>query len=73
MKLQVNAANILKHTLAAREIRSVLGIDTSRSVNHHNVQKDVIEEEEEEIRRSDKRRSMDSGLRVPVRLVQFIY
>lgn len=29
---KVNARNILKHTLTAREIRKMLGIDTSRSV-----------------------------------------
>jgi hypothetical protein len=65
---KVNAANILKHTLTAREVRSVLGIDTSRSVHHStSLKNDVIrEEDEDEMRRMEKRKSVDSFLKAPV-------
>ncbi|KAG5676859.1 hypothetical protein PVAND_006666 [Polypedilum vanderplanki] len=63
---KVNAANILKHTLTASEIRAVLGIDTSRSVNHSSNSKNetILEENENSIKGNDKRKSFDSFLKV---------
>lgn len=42
---KVNARNILKHTLTARDIRKILGIGTSRSVHHGEKDQMKIDEE----------------------------